>query len=131
MYEHPFIVAKLTNEGILGTDFLKVYGDCIDFARKKVSLDGQAMAIGNGFPGNRVSLAEEVVIPAGAGHWKALAGVLTEGWCILGGKCVMVGRSLVEGGRGKVSVEIFNLSHEDVVLQKNTHAALMHPVEVD
>ena len=23
MYEHPFIVAKLTNEGTLGTDFLR------------------------------------------------------------------------------------------------------------
>ena len=25
MCKHPFIVAKLTNEGILGTDFLRVY----------------------------------------------------------------------------------------------------------
>ena len=42
----------------------------------------------------------------------------------------MVSRSLAEGGRGKVSVEMFNPSTEDV-LQKNTHATLVHPLEVD
>ena len=38
-----------------------------------------------------------------------------------GGKCVMVGRSLVEGGTGRVAVEMFNPSEEDVLLNKNTH----------
>ena len=33
MVEHPFIVAKLPNEGIRGTDFLREYGGSIDFAR--------------------------------------------------------------------------------------------------
>ena len=39
MYEHPFIVAMLTNEGILGTDLLTAYGGSIEFARNKVCLD--------------------------------------------------------------------------------------------
>ena len=43
MYEHPFIKAKLTNEGILGTNFLRAYRGSIDFARNKVCLDGEAM----------------------------------------------------------------------------------------
>ena len=75
------------------------------------------MATHNDLAGNicyRVYLAEEVVIPAG--HWmvvpgKIPAGILPGGtWRVdslkktPGGKCVMVDRSLVEGGRGKVSV---------------------------
>ena len=43
----------------------------------------------------------------------------------------MVGRSLVEGGSGKVAIEMFNPSEEDVLLHKNTHSALVHPVEVN
>ena len=43
----------------------------------------------------------------------------------------MVGRSLVEGGTGKVAIEMFNPSEEDVLLHKNTHSALVHPVEVN
>ena len=37
-------MAKFTNEGILGTDFLRAYGGSIDFARNKICLDGEAMA---------------------------------------------------------------------------------------
>ena len=68
LYEHPFIVAKVTNKGILGTDFFTAYGSSIDFARNKVCLDGEAMVTQNGLAGNRCyreSLMEEVVIPAG------------------------------------------------------------------
>ena len=41
MDEHPLMVAKLTNEDILRTDFLRAYGGSIDFDRKKVCLDGK------------------------------------------------------------------------------------------
>ena len=109
MYEYPFIVAKFTNEGFLGTDFLRVYRGSIDFARNKVCLDGEAMATHSGLAGNRsyqVSLAEEVVISAG--HWmvvpgKIMAEVLPGGsWMVdslsklPGGRCVIMTRSLVD-----------------------------------
>ena len=42
----------------------------------------------------------------------------------------MIGRSLVEGGTGGVSIEMFNPLEVDVLLKKNTHSALVHPVEV-
>ena len=104
-----------------------MYGGSIDFGRNKVCLNGEAMAMHNGLAGNRcyqVSLAEEVVIPAG--HWivvqgKILAGILPGGsWMTDSlnkpqeGKCVVVGRNSVERGRGKVSVEMFNTLDEDV-----------------
>ena len=43
---------------------------------------------------------------------------------------MLVGRSLVEGGRGKVSTEMFNPSEEEVTLNRNTHSTLVHAVEV-
>ena len=74
----------------------------------------------------RVSLAEEIVIPAGRQMVvprKIPTGVLPEGSCIVdslskppGGKWVMVGRSLVEVLRGKISVKMFNPTDEDVLL---------------
>ena len=41
----------------------------------------------------------------------------------------MIGRSLVEGCSGKVTLEMFNPSEEAIVLHKNTHTALVHPLE--
>ena len=74
-----------------------------------------------------VSLAEEI-IPAGhrmVVPGKVPAGVLPGGSLMMdslskppGGKCFMVGRSPVEGGRGKVNVEMLNLSDEDFLLRK-------------
>ena len=143
-YTHPFVIAKLTDDGILGTDFLRMHGGNIDFSKNRFYLDGRAMATRNGLARDRcyrVSLAEEVVVPAGSRlivPGKIPAGVLPKGnWMVdslskpPGGKCVLVGRSLVEGGRGKVCMEMFNPSEEDVVLHKDTHAALVHPVEVE
>ena len=37
---------------------------------------------------------------------------------------------LVEGGRQKVDIEMFNSLEEEVMLSKSTHSALVHPVEV-
>ena len=143
-YMHPFVVARLTNDGILGTDFLRKYGGSIDFAGNKFSLEGKTLATRNGLAGDkcyRVSLTEEVVIPAGhriVVPGKISAGILPKGsWMVdslrkpPGGKCVMVGRSLVDGGKGRVNIEMFNPSDEEVVLHKNTHTALVHPVEVE
>ena len=90
--------------------------------------------------GNRcfmVSLAEEVVIPAG--HRMVVSGKVLAGesWMVdslskpPGGKWVMVSRSLVKEGTEKVSVKMFYPSDEDVLLWKTTHAAPVRPVEVD
>ena len=75
-----------------------------------------------------------MIIPAGnrmvvAG--KVPAEVLSKGsWMVESqskpprGKCVRIGRSLVEGYSGNVTLEMFNPSEEDIVLYKNTHIAL-------
>ena len=67
-YEHSFIVANVTNKGILGTDFLRMHGGKIDFCTNKFFLGGHLMTTRNGLARNkcyRVSLAEKIIIPAG------------------------------------------------------------------
>ena len=143
-FQHPFIVENLTNKGILGTDFLRMHNGWIDFGSNQFSLEGRMLSTKSGLSRNKcylVSLAEKVVLQAGnrmvvAG--KAPAGILAKGnWMVeslskpLGGQCVKIGQSLVEGCSGKVTLEIFYPSEEDIVLQKNRQAALVHPVDID
>ena len=58
--EHEFVVASLTNEGILGTDFLRIHRGNIDFAKNKFYMNGQLMLTRNGTMDkrcNRISVA--------------------------------------------------------------------------
>ena len=122
-FQHPFIVASMTNEGILGTDFLHVHHGQIDFSSKQFSLGGRMFFTKSGLSRNkcyRVSLAEKLVLTAGNRMRVAgtvPAGVLAkENWMVEylskppGGKCVMVGRSLVECCTSKVTLEM--LTHQ-------------------
>ena len=98
----------MTNEGILGTDFLRMHGGKIYFCTNKFFLGGHSTGV---LP-NGDLMVERLHRPPR-------------------GKCVMVGRSPVEGGMRKVAIEMFKPSEEDVLLHKNTHSALVHPVEVN
>jgi hypothetical protein len=141
---HEFIVADVTVDCILGVDFLRSHQGSIDFGRSKFTLNGITMPTRCGLERNkcyRVALSEKVVLPAGSRkivRGKVPAGVLGEGsWMVdslskpPGGKCVLVGRSVVEGGRGHLNLEMFNPSEEEIILYKNTHSALVHPVVVE
>ena len=94
----------MTNEGILGIDFLRMRGGKIDFCTYKFFLTGHPMLTRNGLDRNkcyRVLLAETIVIPAGSqviAPGKISAGILLGGGWMeeglykpTGGKCVMVG----------------------------------------
>ena len=52
-YEHSFIVANVTNEGILGTDFLRMHGGKIDFCTNKFFLGCHPMSTRNGLDRNK------------------------------------------------------------------------------
>ena len=142
-YCHSVIVADLTNEGILGMDFLKMYGGTLDFKRNRLSLDGMEVPVQSLLDSKRcyrVVLKEEVVVPAGSRvvlDGKVKAGVLPVGpWMVeplkkpLGKEMLLVGRCLVTGGTSRVAVEVCNPSSEEVILHKETHAAMVHPVSV-
>ena len=140
--EHPFSVAEITNEGILGTDFLRMHGKRIDFVENKFLLDGQAMQTCSSLEKNkcyRVSLVEKThTCRESCGGSREGASRHPPTWQLDDGgfvqtpgrKYVLVGRSLVKGGRGKVDIEIFYPSEEDVTLNRKTHSFLMHAAEV-
>ena len=52
-FEHTFVIAKLTNDGILGVEFLRMYGGSIDFGGNNFSLDGKRMPTRNGLRRDR------------------------------------------------------------------------------
>ena len=117
-FRHSFLVPKLTNEGILGTDFQRIHSGSIDFKKNRFSLGGTVMTTRSGLSRNKcygVSLTEEVVIPAGGRIvvlGKVPAGVLPKGsWMVEslskppGGKYVIVGISLVDGCSGRLTKE--------------------------
>jgi transposase InsO family protein len=144
-YKHPIIVAELTNDGILGMDFLRTYGGSIDLKSNKIILDGQEVPTQVALDGRkcyRVTLAAKTMVPAG--HRVLVSGKVKTGvlstktdWMVEslskppGGKCLLVGRSLVSGGSGRVTVEMFNPTDEDVFLNRGTQTALVHPVEME
>ena len=66
-FQHPFILANLINEGILGTEFLRIHNGGIDFESNQFSLGGRMLSTKSGLNRNkcyRVSLTEKVVLPA-------------------------------------------------------------------
>ena len=88
-YCHRFIVAELTNEGILGIDFLRTHQGVVDIGKSRVFLGGSihsAKAKLGVRKCYRVSLREEVIIPAGSRMLvpgKVPAGILPEGeWMV-------------------------------------------------
>ena len=138
------VVADINVDCILGVDFLRSHSGSIDFGEDKMTLNGKLVPTRSGLLRNqcyRVATAEKVILPAGTRKvvkGKVPAGVLGDGnWMIdalskpPGGQCVLVGRSLVSGGSGCVSIEMFNPSDTEIILNKNTHSALVHPVIVD
>ena len=143
-YSHSIIVAELTNEGILGLDFLRLYQGVVDVGKQRVFLNGSIYAAKAKLGVRkcyRVSVREELVIPAGSRMLvpgKVPAGILPEGQWMLesmrkppGGKCLLVGRSLIEGGKNRVLIDMCNPTEEDILLHKDTHAALVQPVELE
>ena len=45
---HPLVIAKLTNNYILGTNFLRMHSGSIDFEKNRFSLGGTVMTIRSG-----------------------------------------------------------------------------------
>ena len=65
-FQHTCVVADITNDGLLGVDFMKKHNVVIDFARNQVTCDGKTLQTRFKQLNNRVcrvSLGETTVIP--------------------------------------------------------------------
>ena len=130
---HPVIVADISNQGLLGLEFLQAGGLAIDFATQSITWGGRPVESHSRHiteQANRVMVAEDVVIPAGTRT--VVPGMSTRplatGDYMMeplekspGDQPLLVGRVLVRGRGNSVPVEVLNPTEEDVSLKKYTH----------
>ena len=139
---HTVIVAKFLVGEILGMDFMSAYDVCIDLKKGIVSSQGQVIpATIKGCDERccRIMVSETTTIRAG--HRMLIEGKTSHDvpkgdWLIEplsrtpSEKPVMVAKALVKGEGTKVPLEVMNPTEQDIVLYKNTNAALLQPVQL-
>ena len=143
LVKHTVIVAKFITDGLLGMDFMRDHGLIIDLARDTVSCEGETIPSLIKGQGRRrcarVTVAETVTIPAGKRtiiEGKLPQRVPQGDWLIeplskpLGGHPVLLAKTLVTGGKSKVPMEVMNPTQQDLILYKNTNAAVLQPVQL-
>ena len=134
------VVANCLTGGLLGMNFLRDSGACLDLQRGTVKLCGKEVPTFRKDEETccRVTVAETVTIKAGHRvivETKPLTSVRDGDWLVeplskpLGGT-LAVAKSLVRGETGFVPVEVMNPSSEDCVLYRGTHAATLQPVDM-
>ena len=140
--KHTVIVAKFLAGGIIGMDFMSAYDVCIDLKKGTVSCQNQiipATIKGCADRCCRIMVTETTTIRAG--HRMLIEGktsrkVPNGNWLIEplshtpDEKPLMVAKALVKGDGFKVPLEVMNPTEQDIVLYKNTNAALLQPVEL-
>jgi transposase InsO family protein/predicted aspartyl protease len=138
LVQHTTLVAEISDEGLLGTDFMKKHGMVIDFATNKLICNGETMearccAIGtdrvcrvivaettNIPPGCRMILQGKSTKPLADGTW------LTEPLSHTPGqKPVILAKSIVNTCGTRLPVEVMNPTEDTVTLYKYTNLGLI------
>ena len=135
--QHSIIVAEITNEGLLGMDFLQSHGMILDFARGKIILEGQEILAHcrTGITRTcRVMTAEHTIIPAGSRtliEARTAKPLAVGDWLIEplhrppGEQPVLTAKVLVQGGGTRVPVEILNPTDENISLFRHTNLGVV------
>ena len=129
---HRSVIAEISNDGLLGMDFLKEHEFHIDFKRNQLSCgdesieaycrEGRCQAC-------RVAVAEHSVIPANSRTLitgRAAKPLAFGTWLMEpskkspGNQPILMARTLVQGRGRSLAVEVLNPTPEDVCLYKNT-----------
>ena len=132
---HPVLIADISNEGLIGTDFLKTHRMILDFAANKVWCDGDLVVARCQEGTNRacrISVAETTVIPAGTRtilEGKAVKPLATGSLVVeplsTSNKKVLTARAIIQGAGTRMPVEVMNPLDEDVVLYKHTNLGVL------
>ena len=137
LFQHSVLVADVTNQGILGMDFLQKHRMTLDFAKGKLTCDEceiKAQTRAGTHRACRVSLTEHTVLPAGtrtilqARTTKPLA---DGSWLVEplsrspGDKPVLTAKVLIEGRGSCLPVEVLNPTDEDICLYRNTNLGVV------
>ena len=143
LVEHTVIVAQFVTDGLLGMNFMRDHGLIIDLANDTVSCEGETMpSILRGRSKRRcarVTVADTITIPAGKRMiiQGKMPGKVPQGdWLVepltkpLGGQPVLLAKTLAKGGKCQVPMEVMNPTQQDVILYKDTNAAILQPVQL-
>ena len=140
---HTLIVADMKSDGILGVDFIMKHDHKIDISRSEMILDGQKILTNvDGDIEVQCQLVatisdvglgpyEQATVQAMASKRGKLAqNMMIEGSTLLMERdSILVARSLVDATQNTVSVRVFNVSDEEVLLRKGTTVAIGYPGE--
>ena len=143
LIQHPCLVANITNEGLLGMDFLKSHQMKIDFSSHQVTCEGEVITARchEGHERScRVTVSEHVTIPAGTRtiiQAKTRRPLADGAWMVEplshtpGHLPVVTGRTLVSMCGTRLPVEIMNPTEDDVTLYQHTNLGIIHRVPED
>ena len=133
---HTALVAEITNDGLIGMDFLTEHKVSLDFGSQKITFRGEdleAQCNSTQERACRIAVSEGVVIPAGTRmivQAKASHPLATGSWLveplqrIHGEKPVLLARTLIQGDGLKLPVEVMNPTNEDTYLYPNTNVGI-------
>ena len=135
------IVAQCRVNGLLGMDFMCAQDMVINLATETVECRGKEVPSMIQYRTHckcaRVTVAETVTIPAGSRmivQGKMPMRVPEGDWLVeplsrpVGGHSLLVAKTLAAGGKSRVPMEVMNPTPSDVILYKDTNAALLQPV---
>ena len=139
--QHLCVVADISNDGILGTDFMKAHGLVMDFSSNKVTCGGETL-VARTREGTsrvcRVMVAETVELPPASRviiQGQAKKPLSHGSWMIEplshtpGNKPVLTAKILTRAVGTRLPVEILNPTDEAVILYKHTNLGLLHKVQ--
>ena len=143
-YVHQFVVMDISEDIILGMDFLLKHQVDIDWRRGILSLRGEEVqsyhrySLGNGRV-RRIVVARDTTVPANSQRvvdgslcgrsrgelpdW----GIVSTAGKLLGSKGVMVGRTLIDPRRKLLPILVLNPGDTEVELNKNTCLGVLSP----
>ena len=135
-----FIIANVTQAGILGSNFFERYKATLDFARTKLIVEGHEVIMRKEFSQPlccRISVAETTTVPArtevilsGKVHARGIIpkyGVVeaTSQYYNRSKPSIVIGRTLVNPQKLLVPVRVINPSTADLVLYRGTNIGLI------
>ena len=135
--QHPVLVADVTNQGIIGMDFLQKHKMTLDFAQNKLTCgenEIKAHCRAGTHRACRVSVTEHTILPAGSRTvlQARTSKPLADGsWLVEplsrapGDKPVLTAKVLVQGCGTHVPVEVLNPTDEDVCLHRHTNLGIV------
>ena len=134
--QHPCVIAAISNDGLIGMDFLKQHKVVVDFSQHQVTIEGEvhsACCRQGQQRACRVTVAENIVLPAGTRTIvpaRAKKPLADGDWIIEplshtpGHLPVLMAKTLVHTCGTRLMVEVLNPTEADVTLHRHTNLGI-------